>query len=60
MQFNDAMLIFIADCLSVTGMKLGKVAAVKEMTRRANTMFRDFIPTPERVAEVRSVILAAA
>lgn len=59
-EFDDYLLSFIADCMCVSEMNLDKKSAIKEMASRANAVFKEYTPTPERVAEVKSIILAAA
>ena len=58
--FNEALCIFIADCMSVVSKEINRAAAIKEMATRANTIFKNFSPTPEKVAEVKAIILQIA
>lgn len=59
-KYEEAVLVFIAECMCISGMAMNKLNAVKLMVDRANASFRGIPATPERVAEVKSIILSVA
>ena len=55
--FNETLCIFIADCMCVISKKISKTNAIIEMSKKANLLFYNFPSTPEKVAQVKKVIL---
>lgn len=58
--YDYALLVFIAECMCISGVTTDKATAIRMMADRANAVFKGTTRTRKRVAEVKSIITQVA